>query len=195
MYVAQIDFRAILVIFLSSAQNYQKILSLVMYLSLSVKWFSLFISVSLATRCEDIGYKGQYFMDPGHIHDDTRNAGQRAPVYPNPFDQGMGWNVVEAKDCWVRFQTAPKDTPESLRTAKVDTLLWDATEDQVTTTMENYNWSPGNIMLWHKLNVFALRNANIIAKTDVPYDAQPRLNLREMVVSISKYLHDLSTWK
>ncbi|KAF5639311.1 galactose-binding like [Fusarium sp. NRRL 52700] len=69
----------------------------------------------------------------------------------DPFDPQGRWEVVKAKDCWVRFQSYKQgQNPNDVRVTKTE---FKATPEQVRGTMNNYNNEGGtNIQLWLPLN-------------------------------------------
>jgi hypothetical protein len=69
----------------------------------------------------------------------------------DPFDPQGRWEVVKAKDCYVRFQSYKKDqSPDDARVTKTE---FKATPEQVRGVMNNYfNEGGDNIQLWMPLN-------------------------------------------
>ncbi|EXA33778.1 hypothetical protein FOVG_15077 [Fusarium oxysporum f. sp. pisi HDV247] len=93
---------------------------------------ALFEAVA-AIRCSEIGWS-------------TGRTGD-GPAGLDPFDPQGRWEVVRAKDCWVRFQSyRPGQNPIDVRVTKTE---FKATPEQVRGTINNYNnEGKTNIMLW-----------------------------------------------
>ncbi|EXM13771.1 hypothetical protein RAB80_014090 [Fusarium oxysporum f. sp. vasinfectum] len=101
---------------------------------------ALFGSVT-AVPCSDLGWSedGGLF---GNAH---------------PFDPPQNaWDVVNANDCWVRWQLAGPG--QTLNDAKVTKTVFEATESQVRSTIKNYFNNGGtNIQLWLPMRTRSLQ--------------------------------------
>ncbi|KAM0226650.1 hypothetical protein ACHAPO_012170 [Fusarium lateritium] len=80
----------------------------------------------------------------------------------DPFEQNAEWDVVDARQCWVRFQTHREgQNPIDVRITKTN---FEATSSQVRHTINNYFGSTGNIMLWLPMRTKSLQYANILSE-------------------------------
>ncbi|KAJ3538539.1 hypothetical protein NM208_g5866 [Fusarium decemcellulare] len=106
---------------------------------------ALFGSVT-AVPCSDLGWSedGGLF---GNAH---------------PFDPPQNaWDVVDAKDCWVRWQLAGPG--QTLNDARVTKTVFEATESQVRSTINNYFNSDGtNIQLWLPMRTRSLQYSHML---------------------------------
>ena len=97
----------------------------------SITVAAAFLSAAAAMPCSDIGWSSGI---------------EGANPALDPFDPQGRWEVVKAKECWVRFQTfEPGQNPKDVRVTKTE---FTATPAQVLGTINNYFGGPGNIMLW-----------------------------------------------
>lgn len=86
----------------------------------------------------------------------------------DPFDPQGRWDVVEAKDAWIRFQAIWPN--QMAKDARVTKTVFEASPGQVRGTIENYNNNDGNnIQLWLPLKTKSLQYVCIhsIPKTNL----------------------------
>ncbi|KAJ4250171.1 hypothetical protein NW762_011985 [Fusarium torreyae] len=111
----------------------------------SITVAAAFLSAAAAIPCSDIGWSsGIEGVNPAL----------------DPFDPQGRWEVVKAKECWVRFQSyEPGQNPKDVRVTKTE---FEATPAQVLGTINNYFGGPGNIMLWLPMKTKSFQYANIL---------------------------------
>ncbi|KAM0547794.1 hypothetical protein ACHAPJ_010255 [Fusarium lateritium] len=112
----------------------------------SITLAAALVNAVAAIRCSEIGWStGENGVTPSGL---------------DPFDPQGRWEVVPASKCWVRFQSYKEgEDPVSARVTKT---LFEATGSQVRHTIDNYQGSPGNIMLWLPLKTKSFQYANIL---------------------------------
>lgn len=88
-----------------------------------------------AIPCSDLGWGGD---------------GTTAELFGglDPFEPNNGaWDVVDARDCWVRWQVIQPD--QDAKGARVTKTAFEATAEQVRATINNFfNAGNTNIQLW-----------------------------------------------
>ncbi|KAJ4007499.1 hypothetical protein NW752_010158 [Fusarium irregulare] len=79
----------------------------------------------------------------------------------DPFDPQGRWDVVEAKDAWIRFQAIYPN--QMAKDARVTKTVFEASPGQVRGTIENYNNNDGNnIQLWLPLKTKSLQYGHML---------------------------------
>ncbi|KAF4463966.1 galactose-binding like [Fusarium albosuccineum] len=80
----------------------------------------------------------------------------------DPFDPPQNaWDVVDANDCWVRWQVA--GSGQTLNDARVTKTVFEATESQIRSTINNYKNDGGtNIQLWLPMRTRSLQYSYMI---------------------------------
>ncbi|KAG7418297.1 hypothetical protein Forpe1208_v003733 [Fusarium oxysporum f. sp. rapae] len=109
------------------------------------------------------------------------------PAGLDPFDPQGRWEVVRAKDCWVRFQSyQPGQNPIDVRVTKTE---FKATPEQVRGTINNYgNQGNTNIMLWLPLATKSFQYAKVVPGSLGPdfeaVDTQSSIDKDRTILSI-----------
>ncbi|KAH7251475.1 hypothetical protein BKA59DRAFT_452722 [Fusarium tricinctum] len=82
----------------------------------------------------------------------------------DPFGPQTGdrrWDVVEANDCWVRWQ--PIRQGQTAKDARVTKTVFEATEGEVRSTMNSYSNAGGNnIQLWLPMRTRSLQYSHML---------------------------------
>ncbi|KAM0341669.1 hypothetical protein ACHAPU_009915 [Fusarium lateritium] len=85
------------------------------------------------------------------------------PFGPQP--DGVHWDVVDASDCWARWQALKEDQTQ-LNQAMVTKTVFTATEDEIRATINNFhNDGNTNIQLWLPLHTRSLQYTHMLPGT------------------------------
>lgn len=105
--------------------------------SQSITLIAALFGAVTAVPCYELGWQSP--EDPGRFHQGLE------PFGPQSADRR--WDIVDARDCWVRWQ--PIQPGQSRNDARVTKTVFEATESQVRSTMNNFFNNGGtNIQLW-----------------------------------------------
>jgi hypothetical protein len=103
--------------------------------SYSITLLAALFGAVTATPCYELGWP-EY---------GSQGLGGLDPFGAQP--EGKSWDVVDAKDCFARWQLIRPG--QSFNDAKVTKTVFEATESQVRSTINNYfNADGNNIQLW-----------------------------------------------
>ncbi|QPC77956.1 hypothetical protein HYE68_008708 [Fusarium pseudograminearum] len=82
--------------------------------------------------------------------------------YYHPFDTDQDlWDIVDANDCWARWQLIRPG--QSRNDARVTKTVFEATESQVRSTINNYHNNGGtNIQLWLPMRTKSLQYSHML---------------------------------
>ncbi|OBT40676.1 hypothetical protein VE00_08680 [Pseudogymnoascus sp. WSF 3629] len=112
------------------------------------------VGVTHALPCSDLGWSTLEILPTGNY--DLMHLVQ----YPNPLVNNPLWDIVKAKDCYVRFQVPLEENGNVAEITKTEFI---ATPDQVLHTMNNYfNDQKKNIMLWLPMTSKAFQYGNVM---------------------------------
>jgi hypothetical protein len=138
--------------------------------------------VTHAVPCWEIATASLGFLDEkGYQYKHT-------VTYENALDSNGPWDIVKARDCYVRFQE-----PRNGQDGRITKTVFEATPEKVVHTMNNYfNNDNSNIQLWLPMNSRAFEYGKIMDLTrdggnHPPFDGQGTLRADAIVMSISEF--------
>ncbi|KPI44721.1 uncharacterized protein AB675_8447 [Cyphellophora attinorum] len=82
------------------------------------------------------------------------------------------------RDCYMRIQTPDPSLPDGFNAAKMTTLVWNQTPEQVANTINNMHNAHGtNVQLWLKGDLVGMIYAGIYRRGSMPIDVTPQTGL------------------
>lgn len=155
---------------------------------MNFRWTTLIASivgVTHAIPCSDMGWSTLEILPHGKY--DLMHT----TLYPNPlFNDPLfhdHWDIVKAKDCYVRFQV-PRGDDATRVSGRITKTEFTATPNQVLYTMNHYRGTSESIMLWLPMTskAFQYGNAMTLAGNHEDFYGQMSLDINYSVMSISE---------